>query len=144
MVWLSKSLKYSSITNYVNALNLFLKAEGSVPIDYSSHTIKTVMCGAKHILGCLVNRVAPLLPAELLKMFISSSVGHVYTRAANLTGFRALLRKSQLTDSDAVLRHSNFTFFHLGMLLAIRRTKTIQFKERELLIPVVYVVNSEL
>ena len=145
-IWLSKFLKYSSITNYLSALKNVLKAEGSDPIDYSSHTIKTVMGGTKRTLGCSVKRDAPLLPGELLKIFtlMSDSVGHVGTRAAILTRFKALLWKSQLTDSDAVLVQSDFTFFSWGMLLTIRWTKTIQFKERELVIPVAHVPKHKL
>ena len=74
IVWLSKSLKYSAIINYLSALNFFLKAEGSAPIDYSSCMTKTVMGRAKRVLGCLVKRATPLLPAELLEMFLSCQV----------------------------------------------------------------------
>ena len=42
VVWLSRLLKYSSVTNYVSAVNLFLKAVCCEPIDFS-HIIKTVM-----------------------------------------------------------------------------------------------------
>ena len=60
VVWLSRSLKYSSITNYVSALNSFLKAGGCEPIDFS-HIIKTVMGDTKRMLECGVRRAAPLL-----------------------------------------------------------------------------------
>ena len=125
IVWLSKPLKYSCITNYASTLNLFLKAEGSVPIDYSSHTIKTVM-GREHVLGYLVKWTTPLLLADLLNTlsFMSSSIGHVCTRATILTGFRALLRKNQLTDSDAVLHCRDFILFpQWGLLLTISPIK---------------------
>lgn len=146
IVWLSRTLKYSSITNYISALSFFLKAEGSPPVDYSSHQIRTVLGGAKRVLGCEVKRASPLLPAELLKMFsfMSNRDGHVCAKAALLTGFRALLRKCQLTDSESVLRRSDFEFFPWGMVISVRRSKTIQFAERELLIPVARVENIAL
>lgn len=146
IVWLARSLKYSSITNYLSALNFFIKSEGFPPIDFSDHLVRTVLGGAKRTLGCVVKRAAPLLPAELLKIFnlMSEREGHVCARAAILTGFRALLRKCQITDSDSVLRRTDFQFFQWGMLITVRRSKTIQFSERELLIPVARVANKTL
>lgn len=146
VVWLSRTLKYSSITNYVSALNYFLKSEGSTPIDFTSHQVKTIMGGAKRTLGCAVKRAAPLLPTELTRMFsfMSGSVGHVCARAALLLGFRALLRKCQITNSDSVLLRSDFSFHPWGMIVTIRRSKTIQFRERELCIPVACVPNTDL
>lgn len=146
IVWLSRTLKYSSITNYLSALNHFLKSEGSEPIDFSSHQIRTVLGGAKRTLGCAVKRAPPLLPTQLLRIFsfMSDSVGHVCTRAALILGFRALLRKCQLTSSESVLLRSDFAFHKWGMVVTIRRSKTIQFAERELLIPVARVHNRDL
>lgn len=146
ITWLSRSLKYSSITNYLSALNFFLRAEDSEPINYSSHAVKTVLGGAKRSLGCFVKRAAPLLPADLQKMFnlMSTTPGHTATRAAILTSFRGLLRKCQITESDSTLRRSDFTFYKWGMVIAIRKSKTIQFEERELLIPIAYVKNTNL
>ena len=76
--------------------------------------------------------------------FMSSNLGHTCTRAALLTGFRALLRKCQLTLSDSVFRRKDFQFHHWGMIVSVRRSKTIQFGQRELLIPVTKVNNSDL
>ena len=89
ITWLSKSLCYSSITNYLSALNLFLKSEGQAPIDYTSHTVRIVLGGAKRLLGCARKQASPILPGQLLKMFayMSDSLGHIAIRAALITGF---------------------------------------------------------
>ena len=115
-MWLSRLLKYSSFTNYISALNVVLKAEGCEPIDFSSHVIKTFMGGTKRMLDCAVRRAAPLLPTQFMQILalMSDRPGHVCTKAAILTGFRALLRKSQLADSDSVLLRSDFTFHSWG------------------------------
>ena len=146
ITWLARTLKYSSITNYLSALNFFLKSEGSSPIDYSAHAVKTVLGGAKRKLGCAVKQAAPLLPNQLLLMFnlMSASLGHTSTKAAILTSFRGLLRKCQITDSESVLLRSDFTFYQWGMVIKVRRSKTIQFKERQLLIPISKVNNTPL
>ena len=69
ITWLSRSLKYSSITNYLSALNFSLKSEGVPLIDYSAHQVRKVLGGIKRTLGCTVKRAAPLLPKELITMF---------------------------------------------------------------------------
>ena len=66
------------------------------------------------------------------------------TKAAILTAFQALLRKCELTDSESVLLGSDFKFYSWRMLISVRRSKTIQFSERELLIPVACVPNTDL
>ena len=53
-----------------------------------------------------------------------------------LCSFRALLRKCQVTSSESALRRKDFTFLPWGMLIRVRRSKTIQFAERMLEIPV--------
>lgn len=146
ITWLCKFLKYSSITNYLSALNHFLKSENCTAIDYKDYQVKSVLGGAKRTLGMQTRQATPLLPANLIKMFIymSETQGHTAIRAAILTSFRALLRKSQITESEATLLRSDFTFFSWGMQLRVRRSKTIQFLERELLIPVAKTSNIEL
>ena len=86
-------------------------------IAFSSHLISTVMGGTKRLLSYAVKWAAPLLPSQLLKMFdlMSDSPCHVCTCAAILTGFRALLHKCQLTDSESVLCRSDFSFDTCGI-----------------------------
>ena len=65
-------------------------------------------------------------------------------RAALLLSFRALLRKQQVTESDAMLTREDITFFKWGMMVRVRKSKTIQFQERELRIPVTKVKDVRL
>ena len=144
--WLAKQMKYSSITNYLSGLNYFLKSNGATPIDYQDFRVRSVLGGAKRTLGMAVHQALPLLPKHLLRIFeqMSSSVGHTAIRAAILTSFRALLRKCQVTASDSTLRRSDFSFYQWGMIIKVRRSKVIQFSERELLIPVARTANLNL
>ena len=64
ITWLAKFLKYSSLTNYLSALNFFLKSEGSSPIDYSNHFVRTVLGGVKRKLGLKQKVAMPLLPTH--------------------------------------------------------------------------------
>lgn len=143
---LSKTLCYSSITNYLSGLNFMLKSEGQDPIDFTNFKVRSVLGGAKRTLGANPRQAAPLLPAHLRTMFsyMSDSVGDVSIRSAILTSFRGLLRKSQITLSDSTLLRSDFVFYPWGMVLKVRRSKTIQFSERELLIPISKLDNTDL
>ena len=50
---------------------------------------------------------------------------------------QGLLRKSQVTMSDAALCRRDFTFYDWGLVLTVRPSKTIQFTERVLEIPTI-------
>ena len=79
-----------------------------------------------------------MLPKHLKAMLerMAQSPGHIAVRAAMLTSFRPPLRKSQTTFSESTLQRSDFVFYEWGMVIKLRRSKTIQFSERELPIPV--------
>lgn len=137
-VWLARTMKYSSVTNYLSGLNYFLKQEGSTPIDYTQFDLATTLKGIKREKGVPPRQATPLLPDMLLRIFarLSATPGHTAWRAAVLCSFRALLRKCQITLSDSSLRRKDFRFLDWGMIISIRRSKTIQFQERVLEVPV--------
>ena len=136
--WLARSLKYSSVLNYLSGLNNFLRQRGQPAIVYSDYELASTLRGIRRSRGAAPKQAVPLLPGALLRMFsfLTSSPGHTAWRAALLCSFRALLRKCQVTSSDSSLRRGDFRFFPWGMILSIRRSKTIQFGERVLEIPV--------
>ena len=70
--------------------------------------------------------------------------GHVSWRAAVLCCFRGLLRKCQVTMSDSTLQRGDFRFFDWGMIITIRRTKTIQFRQRVLQVPIARCLDARL
>ena len=65
-------------------------------------------------------------------------------RAAIFCSFRALLRKCQVTESESTFLKSGLSFFDCGMILKVRRSKTIQFKEWVLKIPAARCCNTKL
>ena len=137
-VWLARTLKYTSVLNYLSGLNFFLRSEGSEPIDYKNFEMASTLKGIRRELGCHPKQATPLLPNMLRQIFagLTPSEGHTAWRAAVLCSFRALLRKCQVTASESALRRSDFSFRPWGMLVRVRRSKTIQFSERMLEIPV--------
>lgn len=144
--WLAISMKYSSVLNYLSALSAYLQSLGFDPIDYKSYHLSSTLKGIRRSLGDVKRQALPILPSMLLKMFdhITMSKGHISWRAAVLCSFRGLLRKSQVTLSDSSLKRSNFKFFSWGMIISLTRTKTIQFSERHLCIPITKCLNKSL
>ena len=107
-VWLGRILEYTSVLNYFSGL-------GGHP-----------------------KQAATLLPDMLKWIFVGliSSDSHTAWRAAVLCSFRVLLRKCQVMVSESALMRSNFSFQLWGMLVCVRRSKTILFSEPMLEIPV--------
>ena len=146
ITYMARRLSASSIRNYVSGLSYFLKCEGSPAVDYQDFTVIRAMAGASRKLGEAVRQAAPLLPAQLKVMlgFLSDAPVHVLFKAAILTSFRALLRKQNVTDSDATLKRRDFQFFKWGMIISVGKSKTIQKGERKVLIPVTYTPDESL
>jgi len=146
IAWLMGSLKYNSICQYISALNSFLQRNGEKSINYEDYELKRMFKGARRELGSSVKQAEPLLPEHLLLIvnLLSDSPGHVAFKAALILAFRALLRKDQVTDTPNTLNRGDFQFFEWGMVLTIRRSKTIQFRERTVQIPVSRLARHEL
>ena len=146
MSFLARRLCYSSIRNYLSALNNHLKDLGCEPIDYKDHMVRKCMAGIRRVKGDVVKQAFPLLPTNLVLMFsfLSPTMGHTSVRAAMLLSFRALLRKAHVTVSNASLQRQDFTFHPWGMMVRVSKSKTIQYKERVHLIPVTKVRNRRL
>ena len=136
--WLARSLRYSSITNYLSGLNYFFKLHEFLPIDFDNYILSSTLRGIRRVKGDTPKRALPLLPNLLLKIFafLLDTAGHVAWRAAVLCSFRGLLRKAHITDSDSSLLREDFRFYDWGVIITIKRSKTIQFGERIVEIPI--------
>ena len=144
--WLARSMKYSSIQNYLSSLNYFLKQRGVREIDDDSYIVKATLKGIRRVNGNTPRRARPLLPAMLRRIFVnlSHSPGHMAWRAAVLVSFRALLRKAWVRSSDGTLRSRDFKFHDWRIIIRIRKGKTIQFAERLLEVPVACCCDADI
>ena len=115
-------------------------------IAYDDYKVSATIKGIRRDKGDAPRQAPPMLPAMLLKIFegLTENEGHVAWRAAVLCSFRALLRKCQVTLSDSMLLREDFTMLDWGMIIRVRRSKTIQFRERTLEIPVAKCCNQQL
>ena len=109
--------------------------------------------GSKRLLGTAPFRKLPITPKLLLSMARLFNLGnplHAAMWALFLVAFFSFLRKSNLvTDSlsatsDKLPRRCDFVLAPKGAFLQIRATKTIQFKQRILSIPLPFIPNSPL
>lgn len=144
--YLARRLCYSSIRNYVSAVNNHFKDLGFEPVDYENHCFKKCMLGIRRLKGDAVKQAAPILPHLLKKLFVQlrQTEAHTAVRAAMLMSFRGLLRKGHVTNSDVALLRSDVVVHVWGMMLHIKKSKTNQFRQRMHLIPISRVKNKEL
>ena len=143
---LSNTHKYVSIKNYLCGVNYYLKTHRRPGVPYEDPLVSRSLRGARRVLGDSPTQALAILPEHLIVMLehLPCSLGHTCFWAAALFAFRSLLRKCHYTESDSMLTRSAFEFFDWGMMVTVSRTKTIQFKERKLLIPICRVSNKQL
>lgn len=144
--YLARTLCYSSIKNYMSALNNHFRDLKLPAIDYGSYSLKKCLAGIRRVLGESVRQASPLLPPQLLKLFsfMRASLGHNVVHAAMLLCFRSLLRKCHVTASSSNLRRGDFTFHKWGMMVSVRKSKTNQHRDRVHRIPIARVGNAAL
>ena len=137
--------------NYLSAVSLLHKLYGYDRSFMDDYVVKFTLTGLRRVLG----DPAPLRPAlhvqDLLAMYHQVQLNSRMDRAfwaCIVLGFRSLLRKSNLVASSLtdhhVIRRSAVSFFPWGMLLTISSTKTIQYRQRTITIPVTYAHGSPL
>lgn len=150
---LSLRLKYSSIVNYLNIVKL-LHDEAGIPYPVESHFIQSVLKGTKRVLGDERTQKLPITPSILYGIFSTIDLENSFDIsfwAACLVAFFSFFRKSNLFvpsqkdfDPDRHLSRETVQFTKQGAILTIRKTKTIQSKERTLKIPIPRIENSPL
>ena len=107
--------------------------------------LSSTLLDIKRKLGNSPRQAIPVLPSMLTSIFsyLTTNAGHNVWRAAMLCCFRGFLRKCQVTQSDSTLR-KDFDFFQWGLLITVRKSKSIQFQDRLLKIPISRCPNKDL
>ena len=154
VVYLSATLKYHTIQNYVS---------GVISLNnYSGHNVKTIrsdfefimtLAGIRRTLGDPTPVRPSLTLSNLLEMykFVNlDSVEHRVMWTCIALSFRALLRKSNLVPDAAVnpsghfLRRGAVSFTWWGMELHISSSKTIQYGQKVHKVPITVSPGSPL
>ena len=150
---ISQKLRYSSLSQYANIIRL-LNIEQGLHNPLQSWPIQSFMQGVKRSKGNAPRRKLPITPALLLRiqrLMDFSKPSNRVLWAAYLMSFFTLLRKSNIVppsqakfDSKRQPCRSDLRRARQGFVLHIKETKTIQFKERDLLLPIPYLPRHPL
>ena len=141
IAFLSGSLCFKSIQNYLSVINLLHK-ETQIPSPINSHYIQGVLWEVKRLLEDTCHPKFPITPAILQGFFSNLNVGHssdIIFWAVCLVDFFSFIRKWNLfvpsqTEFDPArhLSREAVVFHKDGVILSIIKTKTIQNTERVL------------
>ena len=144
LVYICDGLSYSTLNNYVSALNALGKYYSSDFDLRKDFGITLLLRGLKRLKGDSLHPKDPLLPADL--RLIHSCVDFSDPKQKLiwiivLLAFRTLLRKSHFLatspdDQEHLLRVRDLSFTDWGCILTINSSKTIQFGERSFDIPI--------
>lgn len=147
LVKVAATCKYTTCNNYLSAIVTLHKFFGHSGCFRECYVNQLVLKGIGRCLGKAVDQKVGLTPVQLLHMYDyldRSSVDVITKWTAIVLSFRSLLRKSNLVqtsykDPGMVIMRSDVEFTSQGVILHVRKTKTIQSADRVLLIPVHYV-----
>lgn len=146
VAYLAKHLSFSSIQNYLSAVKFLHMSLGFSCLWYDGFLLHATLKGFKRKLGNAVARKQPITIELLCKIIYhcdpSSESGYI---AALSVGFFTFLRKANLCprtisefSSQFNLTRGAFAFTEYGAIISVYGSKTIQFKERVLQLPIVF------
>lgn len=146
---LSMSCKFTTINNYISALNMLHKFYG-YDIDFRGYfAMQLCISGLKRKLGTSVLQKIPLSVAQLTQIHSQLDFSRIENRVmwcAVIFSFRTLLRKSNFlpdpeNQSVRIVHRGDIKFTSYGCMVLVKSTKTLRFKERVLEIPLYFVSN---
>ena len=157
IVFLARTLSTRSIPNYLNVVRLLHLQYGYPnPLEdpLFKHQKTLLMRGIKRINGERVTQKLPITPDVLHKMQCHLHLDSLFDAtfwAACLVAFFSFFRKSNLLppsttefDTKRHLRKCDVRLFPWGIILVVRWSKTIQYRDRTLLVPVPKIAHSSL
>ena len=146
LVSVGDTLSYTTLNNYVSALNSlgkFYEGDFDLRKDYG---ITLLLRGFKRLKGDATSPKDPLSPADLRKIFEVVDFNDPRQKliwTIVLLAFRSLLRKSHFLatsddDCEHLLHVRDISFENWGCKITVHSAKTIQFGERSFAIPIHY------
>jgi len=143
--FLARSLKFNSIKQYINIVRI-MHLEWDLPNPLQDNFfISGVLCGIRRSIGDIVHSKLPITPRILLTILARLNLSTPFDAnfwSICLIMFYGLLRKASVlpsvinSDMDKTMCRDDITFHPWGILLHVRTTKTIQYQERTLDIPI--------
>ena len=130
ITFLSKSVGYVTIKNYVSSVWVLHDHMGVPHVDPDNFLIKSTLQGAKRVLGSATRQVDPLSPGDLMCIHSSldmNSWGDFVMWCAIVLCFRCLLRVSHVTSSPHTLRVKDVVFWGGGWMFFFKALKLSSF-----------------
>ena len=124
-----------SIINYLSAVLMLFKVDGTTHLDPSTFEIQMTLEVIRCTLGDARRQARPLQVNDLKLIFDTLDLSNFEDVAfwlAIILCFRGLLRKSNVVEQDLAVKVSDVESWSWGIFLSVRRTKTIGFRERVL------------
>lgn len=144
----SRRSKYSTLNNYVSAINVLHRFYGYDINFRDYYLLRLVMAGLKQKLGSAVEQKHPLTFDQLLtiRRMLPETEYNMTMWAAVIFGFRTLLRKCNIVPDgtligEHVISRSDLIFQQDKVIINVRSSKTNRYKERIFQIPIMKVEN---
>ena len=152
IAYLSRRLSFSSVRQYLNVVRLLhLEAGLANPLEKNWY-VQSILKGVKRVKGNTVNQKLPITLDILIGIFTKLNLTESFDRcfwSACLVAFFSFFRKSNLLvqslavfDPAKHLCATDAQFNPKGVVLTVRWSKVIQFRERILLIPLPHIPKS--
>ena len=150
--FLARSLKFSSIKQYLSIIGLLYKEFGLPNLLLDNWHLSSLLTGIKQVMGNAPLQKLPITLDILRSIFgqlnLNCSVDASFW-AICLVAFFGMFRKSHLLtmssgsfDPVRQFTKADFRFFPWEVLVRVRWSKTIQFREKEVLVPLSRVRGS--
>lgn len=152
LVFLSRTLSFVTIRNYLSSLRIFFELHGinvDLPKDFY---IALTLRGIKRLHGSQTVSKLPITPDILIQMHRTINFASITDRifwTAALFAFFTFFRKSNLFPSSAKsfdplrnLTRQDISIFPSFALVTVHWSKTLQFQERKLSVPIPRVPGS--
>ena len=149
LVFLERSCKYSTINNYLSAIVSLHRFYGYPVSIRESFFVKFVLRGLRSQSWDVSVQKQPLTVEQLRDIYVKCVLSdhdlllwHVI-----MLSFRCLLRKSNIipdtvNDMGHVIRRCDVQVYEWGIMLLVRSTKTLQYIEYDLDIPIYFIPDS--
>lgn len=140
ITYLTSQVAYSTICNYLSGVWSLHSYLGFDTPAKGTFLVSCALRGARRLLGDSVFASEPLSPEQLILIYGTldhSSDDDLLFWTATVLAYRCLLRKSHYTSSNHMLQLKDIEFTSYGICVSMRSSKTIQYRERVNMIPVV-------
>ena len=145
---------FSTVANVFSSIKTVTKIKGFMPSQQFTFDVNLFLSGLKRCKGMSVQQMLPITPQILLRLHACidfKSSFHVAMWAAMLFMFFTFFRKSNVLpisaakfDTAKQVTRNHIRCLHGALLVTVNWSKTIQYCQRQLSIPVSAVPGSKL